>query len=100
MKFMVMCSLVPVGDATLDPQIVERLAGMGLLAVESSRTEQGLQFGLDRTFVGEFRAHEARILQSMLREQISGLLGAAGSSSEFRLCVLPTRLPVPVRKRA
>ena len=101
MKFMVMCSLDTVGHPAPDPRVVEGLARLGLLPVTSSPTAEDSGAGIGDGFVGEFRSHEAQVLESILRGQISELLGGLGSGIVFRLCLVPTSQNLlPIRKRA
>jgi hypothetical protein len=96
MKFMVMCSLDQ--GTVLDARVNKVMAGVGLLPVGSSRSEEGLPFGFENVFVGEFRAHDAALLESMLRAQLADVLPAL--ESRPRLCVIPTQAAVQGKKRA
>jgi hypothetical protein len=96
MKFMVRCALDQ--GTVLDARVGKVLARVGLLPVGSSRSEEGLPFGFDNVFVGEFRAHDAALLESMLRVQLAEVLPAL--ESRPRLCLIPTQPAVQGKKRA
>jgi len=97
MKFMVMCSLDPVAGIARDHRVEDGLVGLGFLPVGSSHSDDGMHFGVDGAFVGEFRARAAATLESMLREQISGLLGG---KAPFRLCTIPMHPVLAMRRQA
>jgi hypothetical protein len=97
MKFMVLCLLDPAWTPAPGSQVSRCLSDTGLEPVGSSRSADGLPFGLPNAYVGEFRARDAKSLESTLSEHLGSRLPAK-ASTRFQLLVQSLD-PVPVQRR-
>ena len=85
---MVLCMLEP-GHAPCALNLLDSLAGIGLLPVESSTDAQGMQFGLRECLLGQFRACDAGVLEHQLRGDIEARFRRMRVEVVFRLFVQP-----------
>ena len=97
MKFMVLCLLHPAGTPAAGIEIAKGLARAGLEPVGSSRSAEGLAFGLDNAYVGEFRAPDAATLEASLSEHLGWLLTTSAGAG-FQL-VVHSLGPAPMERR-
>jgi hypothetical protein len=97
MKFMVLCLLEPAGVPAPSPEISRCLANAGLEPVGSSRSEDGLAFGLPNAFVGEFRSPDAKTLEAMLARHLDSVLPKAARTNVQ--LVVQSLGPAPLERR-
>ena len=85
---MVLCML-DLGRVESGRSVLEGLAGLGLLPVESTTGAEGPQGGLRDCVMGHFRASDPDALTHQLRADIETRLGRLRVDASFRLFVQP-----------
>ena len=85
---MVLCML-DLGHVPDSRTVLDGLAGLGLAAVESTTTDEGLPFGPKGCVLGQFRASDPSALENQLRGDIQARLRRMQVDAGLQIFVQP-----------